>query len=54
MSAMRKTARLTAARMLSPSVRSLGLTLDEGPLAFVAGLWVDLYVRTADGEQKRA
>ncbi|HEX6242422.1 MAG TPA: FAD-dependent oxidoreductase, partial [Polyangiales bacterium] len=40
--------------MLSPSVRSLRLTLGEGPLAFEAGQWVDLYVRTAQGEQKRA
>jgi ferredoxin-NADP reductase len=53
MSATRKTARLTAARMLSPSVRSLGLTLEEGPLAFEAGQWVDLYVRTGQGEQER-
>ncbi|HEX6243938.1 MAG TPA: FAD-dependent oxidoreductase [Polyangiales bacterium] len=56
MSATRKTARLTAARMLSPSVRSLGLTLmdGDGPLSFEAGQWVDLYVRTGQGEQKRA
>lgn len=40
--------------MLSPSVRSLELTLDDGPLAFEAGQWVDLYVRTPQGEQKRA
>jgi CDP-4-dehydro-6-deoxyglucose reductase len=56
MSATRKTARLTAARLLSPSVRSLELTLtaENGPLAFQAGQWVDLYVRTGQGEQKRA
>lgn len=54
MAATRKTARLVAARMLSPSVRSLSLALPDGPLAFEAGQWVDLYVPTSQGEQKRA
>jgi ferredoxin-NADP reductase len=54
MVATRKTARLVAARMLSPSVRSLSLAPSDGPLAFEAGQWVDLYVPTAHGEQKRA
>ena len=40
--------------MLSPSVRSLRLALADGPLSFAAGQWVDLYVDTASGMQKRA
>lgn len=54
MSATRKTARLTQARALSPSVRSLSLAVGEGPFAFEAGQWLDLYIDTAQGEQKRA
>lgn len=40
--------------MLSPSVRSLRLAFADGPLSFTAGQWVDLYVETAQGTQKRA
>jgi ferredoxin-NADP reductase len=54
MVATRKTAQLVAARMLSPSVRSLRLAPSDGPLPFEAGQWLDLYVPTALGEQKRA
>jgi ferredoxin-NADP reductase len=54
MAATKKTARLVEARMLSPSVRSLRLALNGGPLSFTAGQWVDLYVETAEGAQKRA
>jgi CDP-4-dehydro-6-deoxyglucose reductase len=54
MSGTRKTARLVAARALSGSVRSLSLELAEGPLAFVAGQWLDLYVPCPGGVQKRA
>lgn len=40
--------------MLSPSVRSLLLAPEDGPLAFVAGQWVNVYMPTAGGVQKRA
>ncbi len=40
--------------MLSPSVRSLQLAFDDGPVSFAAGQWVDLHVPTASGPQKRA
>jgi CDP-4-dehydro-6-deoxyglucose reductase, E3 len=54
MAAMKKTAQVVEARMLSPSVRSLRLLPAEGPISFVAGQWVDLYVATSEGLQKRA
>jgi NAD(P)H-flavin reductase len=54
MAATKKTARVVEARMLSPSVRSLRLALHDGPLSFTAGQWVDLYVETGQGLQKRA
>jgi CDP-4-dehydro-6-deoxyglucose reductase len=50
----RKRARIVAARTLSPSVRSLFLAFPEGPLSFAAGQWLNLYVPTPDGLQKRA
>ena len=50
----RKRARIVAARMLSPSVRSLTLALPEEPLCFQAGQWLNLYVPTALGVHKRA
>ena len=42
--------------MLSPSVVSLALELaaDAGPLSFVAGQWLNLYVETENGPLKRA
>lgn len=40
--------------MLSPSVRSLLLAPDDGPLTFVAGQWVNVYMPTTGGVQKRA
>jgi CDP-4-dehydro-6-deoxyglucose reductase, E3 len=59
--------RVSAVRQLSPSVRSLSLSVidqagpladqagREGPFGFVAGQWVNLHVRTADGgSEKRA
>jgi CDP-4-dehydro-6-deoxyglucose reductase, E3 len=54
MSRTRKTARLVAARALSDSVRGLSFAVGEGPLAFEAGQWLDVYVPCAGGEQKRA
>jgi ferredoxin-NADP reductase len=54
MAAMKKTAQVVEARMLSPSVRSLRLLPADGPLSFVAGQWIDLYVATREGLQKRA
>ena len=54
MAATKKMARVAEASMLSPSVRSLRLALDEGALSFVAGQWLDLYVETSAGVQKRA
>jgi len=50
----RKRARIVAARTLSPSVRSLFFSFPEGPLRFDAGQWLNLYVPTPDGDQKRA
>jgi ferredoxin-NADP reductase len=54
MSPRRNKARLVAARMLSPSVRSLQLELEGGPLAFRAGQWVDVHVVAPGGPDKRA
>jgi CDP-4-dehydro-6-deoxyglucose reductase len=54
MAATKKAARVVGARMLSTSVRSLQLAFDDGPVSFTAGQWVDLYVPTASGPQKRA
>jgi CDP-4-dehydro-6-deoxyglucose reductase len=54
MSPRRNKARLVAARLLSPSVRSLELEVEGGPLAFRAGQWVDLHVGTPHGPDKRA
>src|SRR5688572_24009701 len=50
----RKRARIVAARMLSPSVRSLVFAFPGGPLRFEAGQWLNLYVPTPLGVQKRA
>jgi CDP-4-dehydro-6-deoxyglucose reductase, E3 len=52
--AAKKTAHVVEARMLSPSVRSLRLAPDDGPVSFAAGQWIDLYVPTERGVQKRA
>jgi CDP-4-dehydro-6-deoxyglucose reductase len=54
MAATKKPAHVVDARMLSPSVRSLRLALVGPPLEFSAGQWVDLYVETAQGREKRA
>jgi ferredoxin-NADP reductase len=54
MAATKKTAHVVGTRMLSPSVCSLKLALDEGPFVFTAGQWLDLYVATPSGMQKRA
>jgi ferredoxin-NADP reductase len=35
-------------------VRSLGFALEEGPLSFRAGQWVDVHVTTPQGPEKRA
>lgn len=50
----RKTARIVGARMASPSVRCLFLAFSDGLLPFQAGQWLNLYVPTAEGVQKRA
>lgn len=39
---------------LSPSVRSLALELESGPLAFSAGQWVEVEVEGPGGLEKRA
>jgi ferredoxin-NADP reductase len=54
MSPRRNKASLVSARLLSPSVRSLALELEEGPLSFRAGQWVDVHVPTDRGSEKRA
>ena len=50
----RKKARIVESRALSPSVRGLLLSPLAGALDFEAGQWLDLYVPSADGLQKRA
>jgi CDP-4-dehydro-6-deoxyglucose reductase len=50
----RKKARIVESRALSPSVRALLLSPAAGALEFVAGQWLDLYVPTTGGLQKRA
>jgi CDP-4-dehydro-6-deoxyglucose reductase len=54
MSPRRNKASLVSARPLSPSVRSLALELEGGPLSFRAGQWVDVHVQAASGPEKRA
>jgi CDP-4-dehydro-6-deoxyglucose reductase len=54
MAATKKTAHVVETRMLSPSVRSLRIALTAEPLSFAAGQWIDLYVTTPSGLQKRA
>lgn len=51
---MKKTAQVVETRMLSPSVRSLKLSPADGALPFAAGQWLDLYVSTVSGLEKRA
>ena len=52
MASRRQKVELVAARDLSPSVRSLSLRPEEGPLAFAAGQWVNLFA--ANAELRRA
>jgi CDP-4-dehydro-6-deoxyglucose reductase len=54
MSPRRNKASLVSARLLSPSVRSLVLQLDGGPLSFRAGQWIDVHVTPTGGPEKRA
>jgi NAD(P)H-flavin reductase len=54
---MERAVRVVQTRLLSPSVRSLSLAiadLDGSPFTFVAGQWINLYVPTAEGVEKRA
>jgi ferredoxin-NADP reductase len=50
----RKKARIVQGRALSPTVRSLLLEPAAGPLEFEPGQWLNLYVPTDAGLQKRA
>jgi CDP-4-dehydro-6-deoxyglucose reductase, E3 len=50
----RKKAHIVESRALSPSVRGLSLSPAAGALDFEAGQWLDLYVPSAAGPQKRA
>lgn len=50
----RRKARIVESRALSPSVRGLSLSPADGALEFAAGQWLDLYVPTEAGPQKRA
>jgi ferredoxin-NADP reductase len=54
MNLRRSKAHLVSARPLSPSVRSLCFALEDGPLSFRAGQWVDIFVDTPSGLEKRA
>jgi len=47
-------ARVVGVRALSPTVRSLLLDLEGGALALRAGQWINLYVPTDGGREKRA
>ncbi len=51
---MHRSATLVQSRLLSPSVASLMLAVDPGPLSFVAGQWINLYVPNDDEPIKRA
>lgn len=52
-SKLRRVATLIAAERLSPSVRGLRFSTVQ-PLAYQAGQWVNLYVKTSAGEEMRA
>lgn len=54
MSSGKRNARVVAARQLSPSVRWLSLELADGPMPFVPGQWINLYIPSPDGLLKRA
>jgi len=54
---MERAVRIAETRLLSPSVRSLSLELGERaglPFSFKAGQWINLYVPTKAGVEKRA
>ncbi len=54
---MERAVRVVQTSLLSPSVRSLSLAIaahDGSPFTFVAGQWINLYVPTAAGLEKRA
>jgi ferredoxin-NADP reductase len=54
MSSLRQSARVTAVRILSPTVKELSLEPTRGPLTFVAGQWLNAYVQTDGTLVKRA
>ena len=49
-----KRARVVAVRALSPTVRSLSLDLGDATFAMRAGQWINIYVPTPGGLEKRA
>jgi NAD(P)H-flavin reductase len=54
---MERAVRIAESHLLSPSVRSLSLEiadLEGSPFSFVAGQWINLYVPTPAGVEKRA
>lgn len=51
---MHRTATLVQSRLISPSVASLVLAVEAGPISFVAGQWLNLFVPTESGAIKRA
>lgn len=54
---MERAVRVVETCLLSPSVRSLSLAVaddDGAPFRFVAGQWINLYVTTTSGVEKRA
>ena len=54
---MERAVRIAETRLLSPSVRSLSLEIGDRagvPFSFVAGQWINLYVPTPGGVEKRA
>jgi CDP-4-dehydro-6-deoxyglucose reductase, E3 len=57
MASSERTVRVVDTRPLSPSVRRVSLQVEEraeAPFQFVAGQWLNLYVPTPDGLEKRA
>lgn len=54
---MERAVRVVQTCLLSPSVRSVSLAIevhDGAPFTFVAGQWINVYVPTAAGPEKRA
>ncbi len=54
MAASRRKAQIVRLDQLSPSVRGIALSCEDGPLAFEAGQWINVEAMTSQGLEKRA